>query len=99
MTEKIRREAHGGADPYADVIQLVRSQVIGDKDMHAELIAPYWGNWERMYGLFTSAEAFARYLVTQVAKSEGMKPEDFLNEFSLRYAKLPPDEPPTKELE
>lgn len=99
MTEKIRREAHGGADPYADVIQLVRCRVVKDDDMHAQLITPYWGHWERMYGLFTSAEGFARYLVTQLAQVEGVSAADFLKDFALRYAQLPPDELPNPDSE
>jgi hypothetical protein len=99
MSEKTRREAHGGADPYADVIQLVRSQIVGDKDLHAELITPYWGHWKRMYGLFTSAEAFARHLVTELAAANGETPADYLRDFALRYAQLPPDEPPNSESE
>ena len=42
MSDKLRREAHGGADPYGDVIQLVRSRILGEDDVHAELITPYW---------------------------------------------------------
>ena len=99
LSEKIRRGAHGGADPYADVIQLIRSRIISDENMHAELIAPYWENWERMYGLFSCAEAFARHLVTRLAEHQGIKPEDLLHDFALKYAELPPDKPPTQELD
>jgi hypothetical protein len=92
MNEKKRREAHGGADPYADVVQLVRAQVIGDDDLHGELIAPYWEDWERMYGLFTSAEAFARSLATDLATREGMSTDEYLQQFALKWAEQPPED-------
>ena len=45
-----------------------------------------------MYGLLTSAEALARHFVIQLAKNDGVPPEDWLQDFALRYAQLPPNE-------